>query len=94
MIHSTYTLLPSSLAAYKETKIVFTIIDCVYALQGVYIFIVMVLTRRHVKRNLGGMRWCCWAAPLKWSDVDDIADVEPFSNETRRNSVGMSIYYA
>lgn len=94
MIHSIYTILPSWLAALKETKIVFTIIDCFFALQGVYIFIVMVIVRRHVKKSLGGMRWCCCSMPPKWSEVDDVADVEPFSNDTRRNSVGMSIYYA
>lgn len=94
MIHSTYTLLPSTLAAYKETKLVFTIIDCVYALQGVYIFIVMVLARRHVKKNLGGMRWCCCSMPQKWSEVDDAADVEPFNNNAGQSSVGLSIYYA
>lgn len=92
MFHSIYMILPPSVASHIETKIVFTIIDCVYALQGVYILVIMVM-RLHIKKNLGGMRWFCWSTPAKWTEVDDAADAEPPSNDTRRNSVGMSIYY-
>ncbi|XP_063703662.1 uncharacterized protein LOC134833311 [Culicoides brevitarsis] len=93
MFHSIYALLPFTIANYRETKIIFTIIDCIYALQGIYIFLVMVSSRLHVKKSLGGTKWCCWFLPPKWSEIDDAADVEPPTNDARRNSVGMSIYY-
>lgn len=95
MIHSTYTLLTPTLTAHTEIKIFFKIIDCVYALQGVYILLLMVFGRRHTKKSLGGMRWCCCVMPSQWSTIDDAADVDPCSsnNDSGRNSVGLSIYY-
>jgi len=48
------------------------ICDVVNALHGVLIFLVLILWRSRIKRELAGRKLCCFRCPARWADVDDI----------------------
>lgn len=53
------------------------ITDKINALQGVYLFIVMVITRHHVMKSLGSMSLCgFFLFPKRWAGIEDNDDVE------------------
>ncbi|XP_063703657.1 G-protein coupled receptor Mth2-like [Culicoides brevitarsis] len=58
----------------------FEVTDCINALQGLFLFIVMVILRLHVRRSLAGTRIFCFTLPQKWSSLEDADDVELIHN--------------
>lgn len=66
-------------------KSFFVVTDCINSLQGVYLFIVMVLLRLHVRRSLAGTRILCVTLPQKWSALEDADDVELIQSENSVN---------
>lgn len=71
-----FELLSWFLEDQKTTNHFFLVTDCVNALQGLFLFIVMVLLRLHVKRSIGGKGIYCIKFPLKWTQLEDMDDVE------------------
>lgn len=46
--------------------------DVINCLHGVLIFVVLILMRSRIKRELAGRSICfCYRAPLHWSEVQD-----------------------
>lgn len=75
-----FELLSWILKDNKAAQEVFLVTDCINSLQGVYLFIVMVLLRLHVRRSLAGKRILCLTLPQKWSALEDADDVELIQN--------------
>lgn len=63
----------------------FAVTDCINSLQGLYLFIVMVVLRLHVRRSLAGTRIFCLTLPQKWSALEDADDVELIQSENSVN---------
>lgn len=47
------------------------IFAALFALQGVMIFLVMVMYRNHAKRRLGGRRCGCFSFPKRWNELPE-----------------------
>lgn len=80
-----FELLSYLLSDYKNLKTFFEITDVINSLQGLYLFIVMVLLRLHVRRSLAGKRILCLTLPQKWSALEDADDVELITSDRQTN---------
>jgi hypothetical protein len=51
------------------------IIDAINCLHGVLVFLILVLWRQRIRKELAGKKLFCITCPEKWADVDDDEEV-------------------
>lgn len=46
------------------------VVDVINGMQGVLIFVVLIIGRRRIRQELGGKQICCCRAPASWAEID------------------------
>lgn len=74
---------------FREWEVYWFITDAVNALHGALIFLVLIIFRKRVRRELAGKQicWCC-RIPPEWKKIDNTED-DGFSDETKYDNINI-----